>query len=63
MLCRIAAASHEALQDTLVELNRSASIVRSTSVVVLSELVPWRTLPLLRTGATSSAGRSSMRKP
>ena len=61
VLCRIAAASHEALQDTLVELNRSASIVRSTSVVVLSELVPWRTLPLLRTGAIDSAGRSSMR--
>lgn len=61
VLCRIAAASHEALQDTLVELNRSSSIVRSTSVVVLSELVGWRTLPLLQTGAAASAGRSAMR--
>jgi DNA-binding Lrp family transcriptional regulator len=63
VLCRVAARSHEALQQTLVELNRSSAVVRSTSVVVLSQLVPWRTLPLLRSTATPDAGRSSMDAP
>jgi hypothetical protein len=56
----VAASSHEALQQTLVDLNRSASVVRSTSVVALSQLVPWRTLPLLQSEATRDAGRSGM---
>ncbi len=60
VLCRVAASSHEALQQTLVDLNRSASVVRSTSVVALSQLVPWRTLPLLQSEATPDAGRSGM---
>ncbi|MGY1832411.1 Lrp/AsnC family transcriptional regulator [Geodermatophilus sp. SYSU D01180] len=60
VLCRVGAASHEALQQVLVDLNRSPSVVRSTSVVALSELVPRRTLPLLRTGAAPDAGRSRM---
>lgn len=58
VLCRVAASSHEALQQTLVDLNRSSAVVRSTSVVVLSQLVPRRVLPLLRWGATPDAGRS-----
>ncbi len=61
VLCRVGARSHEALQQTLVELNRSASVVRSTSVVALSQLVRWRTLPLLQSEATPDAGRSGMR--
>ncbi len=60
VLCRVAARSHEALQQTLVDLNRSSAVVRSTSVVVLSEIVPWRTLPLLATGAAAGAGRSAL---
>ena len=60
VLCRVAASSHEALQRTLVELNRSSAVVRSTSVVVLSRLVPWRTLPLLASEAAPGAGRSAM---
>ena len=60
VLCRVAARSHEALQQTLVELNRSAAVVRSTSVVALSELVPRRTLPLLRSEAAPGTGRSGM---
>jgi DNA-binding Lrp family transcriptional regulator len=60
VLCRVAASSHEALQQTLVELNRSSAVVRSTSVVALSCLVPWRTLPLLRSDAAPDAGRSSL---
>src|SRR3712207_9434101 len=53
VLCRVAASSHEALQQTLVDLNRSPSVVRSTSVVALSQLVPWRTLPLLQSDRKS----------
>lgn len=49
ILCRIAAMSHRGLQHTLIELNRSSVITRSTSVIVLSELVPYRSMPLLRT--------------
>ncbi|MGY1742582.1 MULTISPECIES: Lrp/AsnC family transcriptional regulator [unclassified Blastococcus] len=62
VLCRVAASSHEALQRTLVQLDRSSSVVRSTSVVVLSRLVPLRALPLLRTGAAAGAGRSGMHR-
>jgi DNA-binding Lrp family transcriptional regulator len=58
VLCRVAACSNEDLQQVLLDIDRSASIVRSTSVVVLSELVPWRTLPLLRTEAAPGSGRS-----
>ena len=62
VLCRVAASSHEGLQQILVDLNRSSAIVRSTSVVVLSQLVPWRTLPLLRSEAAPGAGRSAMKR-
>jgi DNA-binding Lrp family transcriptional regulator len=61
VLCRVAASSHEALQQVLVDLNRSPAVVRSTSVVALSELVPFRTLPLLASEAAPGAGRSAMR--
>jgi DNA-binding Lrp family transcriptional regulator len=47
VLCRVAARSHGELQQLLLQLGRSGSVVRSTSVVALSELVPLRTLPLL----------------
>jgi DNA-binding Lrp family transcriptional regulator len=58
VLCRVAAESHEALQKVLVDLNRSPAVVRSTSVVALSQLVPWRTLPLLQSTAAPGAGRA-----
>jgi DNA-binding Lrp family transcriptional regulator len=48
VVCRLAAASNEQLQTLLLELNRSDAIRRSTSVVVLSVLIPPRTLPLLQ---------------
>ena len=60
VLCRVAASSHEALQQVLVDLNRSPAVVRSTSVVALSVLVPFRTLPLLESEAAPDAGRSAM---
>jgi DNA-binding Lrp family transcriptional regulator len=58
VLCRVAASSHEALQQVLVDITRSPRVVRSTSVVVLSRLVPWRTLPLLASEAAPGSGRS-----
>jgi DNA-binding Lrp family transcriptional regulator len=47
VLCRLAASSHQDLHDTLLAIDRSPTVVRSTSVVVLSVVVPPRTLPLL----------------
>jgi DNA-binding Lrp family transcriptional regulator len=47
VLCRVGAASHEDLQDALLRIDRSGTVSRSTSVVVLSTVVPRRTLPLL----------------
>jgi DNA-binding Lrp family transcriptional regulator len=59
VLCRVAARSHGELQQTLLQLGRSGSVVRSTSVVALSELVPSRALPLLTAdgGAPARAPR------
>jgi DNA-binding Lrp family transcriptional regulator len=61
VLVRVAAGSHEALQQILLQLGRSAAVVRSTSVIALSELVARRTLPLLRSTAVPGAGRSPAR--
>lgn len=49
VLCRVAAASHEDLQATLLGLNRSGVATRSISVMVLSVVVPFREMPLLQT--------------
>lgn len=58
IVCRIAATSHEDLKDTLLHISGSGSVARTSSVIVLSELVPMRVLPMLRQGATESPGRS-----
>lgn len=47
VLCRVAASSHQDLQNALLDLNRSLTITRTTSVVVLSVVVAPRVLPLL----------------
>ncbi|AEF41209.1 MULTISPECIES: Lrp/AsnC family transcriptional regulator [Hoyosella] len=49
VLCRIAAASHKGLQRTLIDIAKSPFVVRSTSLMVLSVIVPYRSLPLLHT--------------
>jgi hypothetical protein len=54
----VAACSNEDLQQVLLDIDRSPAVARSISVVVLSELVPWRTLPLLRSEAAPGSGRS-----
>lgn len=45
--CRVAASSHQHLQETLIRINRIPSVVRSTSVIALSEVIAPRVLPLL----------------
>ncbi len=54
VVCKIAATSHEDLQATLLHISKSGSVVRSTSVIVLSELVKPRVLPMLARDATAS---------
>lgn len=63
VVCRVAAASHAALQDVLVQLNQSGSVVRSTSVVALSVLIEPRTLDLLRTASHRPARAPAYRIP
>lgn len=58
VLCRVATRSHPELQATLVEINRSSSVVRSTSVMVLSVLIAPRMLPLLASGDLQPSRRA-----
>lgn len=53
VLCRVAARHNAELQQLLIDLNHSGFITRSTSVVVLSVVVPPRTMPLLASHAKS----------
>jgi DNA-binding Lrp family transcriptional regulator len=48
VICQVAAASHADLHATLLRIDRSTAVMRSTSVVVLTEVVAPRVLPLLR---------------
>jgi DNA-binding Lrp family transcriptional regulator len=63
VLCRVATASHAQLQDVLVRIDQSPSVSRSTSVVVLSELIAARALPLLETRATPVRRAPAYRGP
>jgi DNA-binding Lrp family transcriptional regulator len=47
VVCRLAATSNAHLQNLLIQLNESEAIRRSTSVVILSTVVPARAMPLL----------------
>jgi hypothetical protein len=48
VLCRLAAVSHDDLQDTLLRIDRIPGVARSNSVIVLSSVVAPRYLPLLQ---------------
>ena len=64
MLCRVAATSHEDLQRSLLDLDRSSAVVRSTSVIALTEVVAPRYLPLLRSVSRPAARRApAYRRP
>ena len=58
VLCRLAASSHEDLQQALLALNRSPLIGRSTSVVVLSVVVPPRTHSILESDPRQAPSRA-----
>ena len=58
VVCKIAATSHEDLQAVLLHISQSGTVVRSTSVIVLSELVKPRVLPMLRKGAVATSSRA-----
>jgi DNA-binding Lrp family transcriptional regulator len=58
VLCRIAAISHEDLQATLLLLNHSTAIDRSTSVIALTTVVAHRVLPLLAQRPASRSVRA-----
>lgn len=47
VMCKVAAGSHEELQQILLRISSSSSVVRSTSVMALSQIVAPRYLPLL----------------
>jgi DNA-binding Lrp family transcriptional regulator len=63
VVCRVVASSHQDLQTALLELNRSPSVARSTSVVVLSVVVPPRVIPLLAAGVRARARTAATRAP
>lgn len=63
VLCRVAAASHDDLQRTLIVLNQSRTVARSTSVVVLSELVEFRAMPLLNTAEPDRTPKAPAYRP
>lgn len=58
VLCKVGATSHADLQATLLDLNRSPSVVRTTSVVVLGTVVAPRVLPLLERSADARGARA-----
>ncbi|WP_063053055.1 Lrp/AsnC family transcriptional regulator [Nocardia arthritidis] len=67
VLCRIGADSHAGLQAVLLSIDRTSSVVRSHSVIVLSTVVARRALPLLRTlsptGTTKAPAYRPAREP
>lgn len=58
VLCRVATRSHPELQATLVRIDQSSSVVRSTSVMVLSTLIAPRVLPLLASADPAPSRRA-----
>jgi DNA-binding Lrp family transcriptional regulator len=63
VLCRIAAASHADLQQTLLLLNHASGIVRSTSVITLTTVVAHRVLPLLAQAPSTRSTRAPAYRP
>lgn len=63
LLCRVAASSYEDFQQVLLMLNRSPTISRSTSVVILSVVVPQRVVPLLARAPRRRPSRAPAYRP
>jgi hypothetical protein len=58
MICRVAATSHADLQQTLLRIDSSPSVARSTSAIALSTVIAPRDLPLLNSRAPATTPRS-----
>lgn len=58
VICKVAATSHADLQRTLLRLDSSPSVARSTSAIALSTVIAPRVLPLLAARQPSSSPRS-----
>lgn len=63
VLCRVAATSHEGLQASLILINQVPSVVRSTSVVALSQVIAPRYVPLLESARRPAPTRVSAYRP
>lgn len=55
--CRVVARNNEHLQDVINRMLEVAGITRTTTVIALSDLIPYRILPLV--GAAAGARRVS----
>lgn len=58
MICKVAATSHADLQRTLLLIDSSPSVARSTSAIALSEVIAPRDLPLLSSRPAAAVPRS-----
>jgi DNA-binding Lrp family transcriptional regulator len=58
MICRVAATSHADLQQTLLRIDASPSVARSTSAIALSTVIAPRDLPLLTSRKPVTTSRS-----
>jgi DNA-binding Lrp family transcriptional regulator len=55
VLCRIVARSNADLQRVIDQIVGYEGIVRASTIIALAELIPYRTLPLVRTAAPTPA--------
>jgi DNA-binding Lrp family transcriptional regulator len=58
VVCKVAATSHADLQRTLLRIDSSPSVARSTSAIVLSTVIAPRDLPLLASREPAATPRS-----
>ena len=58
VVCKVAATSHADLQQTLLSIDSSPSVARSTSAIVLSTVIAPRDLPLLVSREPTAIPRS-----
>jgi DNA-binding Lrp family transcriptional regulator len=58
VLCQVAATSHADLQQTLLRIDGSPSVARSTSAIALSTVIKRRDMPLLTSRPSARASRS-----
>ncbi|WP_153504828.1 Lrp/AsnC family transcriptional regulator [Cumulibacter manganitolerans] len=63
VFCKVAARSHEGLQQALLAVDTVDGVTRSNSIVVLSEVVARRVLPLLHTGDPPDPARAAPPTP